>query len=145
MANYKNHVQCTSNKIKKIKTKIKKSCFKAINLNLNIMGYHEWKSCIDACLNCAAICNHCAASCTKENDVNMMAKCIELDMQCATICYTAAQLMSLGSEYAKNLCSICAEICRQCGEECSKHDNEHCKECASICISCAKECKNMAA
>jgi hypothetical protein len=42
------------------------------------MGYHEWKSCIDACLECAAI------------------------------CYTAAQLMALGSIRAKELCRLCA-------------------------------------
>jgi len=36
------------------------------------MGYHQWKSCIDACLECAAVCNHCEVSCTKEENVKMM-------------------------------------------------------------------------
>ena len=40
----------------------------------------------------------------------MMAKCIQLDMECAAICYAAAQLMSLGSEKAKDICRICADI-----------------------------------
>jgi hypothetical protein len=68
------------------------------------MGYKEWKSCIDACLQCAAVCNYCASSCTKEEDVKMMAKCIELDMQCAAICCVSVQLMSMGSKYAKQQC-----------------------------------------
>jgi len=76
-------------------------------------GYHEYQSCIEACLKCAAI------------------------------CYTSAQLMSLGSERAKDICAMCAEICKACGEECSKHHNEHCQECAHACKQCAEECRRM--
>jgi hypothetical protein len=109
------------------------------------MGYHEWKSCIDACLQCAAVCNHCAISCTQEDDVKMMAKCIELDMQCASVCYAAAQLMSMGSSEAAKLCAICADICKACGAECGKHHTSHCQECSKLCNACAEECQKMAA
>lgn len=108
-------------------------------------SYHTHQSCIDACLRCAAICNHCASSGTKEEDVGMMADCIQLDMECAAICYTAAQLMSLNSSKAKDVCSICADICEACGMECAKHQNEHCQECAKACRQCADECRKMAA
>jgi hypothetical protein len=74
----------------------------------------------------------------------MMAKCIQLDMECAAICYAAAQLMSTGSEKAKAICSICADICNQCAEECGKHKTEHCQECARACKQCAEECRKMA-
>lgn len=107
--------------------------------------YHTYKTCIDACLACAAICNHCASGCLKEDDVKMMAKCIQLDMECAAICYTAAELMSLGSSRAKEICRICADICEACAEECAKHNHEHCKECAEACKKCAEECRKMAA
>ena len=73
----------------------------------------------------------------------MMARCIELDMQCASICYAAAQLMSLGSDKAKDLCMLCADICEACAAECGKHENEHCRECAESCKTCAMECRNM--
>ncbi|HEY4151434.1 MAG TPA: four-helix bundle copper-binding protein, partial [Chitinophagaceae bacterium] len=66
------------------------------------MSFNEYKKCIDACLQCAAVCNHCAASCLQEKDVKMMVKCIQLDLECAAICYTAAQLMSLGSSRAED-------------------------------------------
>ncbi len=109
-------------------------------------GYHTYKICIDACLQWAAICNHCASSCTQEEDVKMMAKCIQLDMECAALCYASAQLMSLGSEKAKEICKLCAEMCEACGNECSQHTHsKHCQECAEACKQCAEECRKMAA
>jgi len=109
-------------------------------------GYHTYKTCIDACLQCAAICNHCASSCTQEEDIKMMAGCIQLDMECAAICYASAQLMSLSSSRAKEVCRICADICEACGKECGKHTHsKHCQECAEACHRCAEECRKMAA
>ena len=78
-----------------------------------------------------------------EDDVKMMAKCIQLDMECSAICYASAQLMSLGSSKVKDICKICAEICDACAEECSKHETEHCQECAKACKNCADECKKI--
>ena len=75
----------------------------------------------------------------------MLANCIQLNMECAAICYSAAQLMSLGNQQADELCRICAEICDACGEECSKHHMEHCQQCAEVCRRCAEECHSMAA
>ena len=109
------------------------------------MNYHDYKKCIDACLESAAICNHCASSCLKEKEVKMMARCIQLDMECADICYTAARLMSLGSTRAEEYCRLCADICSECADECSRHDNEHCRECAEACRHCAEECLQMTA
>jgi hypothetical protein len=104
-------------------------------------GYHQYKLCIDTCLRCAAVCNHCASESAKENQDGMMADCIQLDMECAAICYATAQLMSLGSKHIKEISKICAAICDACAEECSKHENEHCLECAKACSECADECE----
>jgi hypothetical protein len=112
---------------------------------LFMTGYHQNQSCIEACLRCAAVCNHCASSCLKEEHAHMMARCVQLDMECAALCYAAAQLMSLGSDRATELCRICADACEACGEECSKHDDEHCRECARTCHQCAEECRRMVA
>ena len=109
-------------------------------------GYHQYESCIEACLRCASICNHCAASCTQEEDVKMMAGCIQLDTECAAICYAAAQLMSLGSSKVKKVCRLCAEICETCSVECGKHTHmQHCQGCTEACRRCAEECRKMAA
>lgn len=112
--------------------------------NTSVMA-QQYQSCIDACLQCASACNTCAAACTREEHIHMMAACIRLDMECAAICYAAAELMSLGSERSKEICRMCAEMCEACGNECGKHQEEHCKACAEACKKCADECRRMAA
>lgn len=104
-------------------------------------GYNQYQSCIEACLKCASVCNFCASSCTKESDVQHMAECIRLDMECAVMCYTAAQLMSIGSIRVREVCKICADVCDACANECAKHDNDHCRMCAEACRQCAQECR----
>lgn len=107
------------------------------------MNQQDYQSCIEACLRCADACQQCASFCLKEDDVAMMAKCIQLDMECAAICYASAQLMSLGSQHAVEICRICADICEACGRECSRHENDHCQRCAVECEACAEECRKM--
>jgi hypothetical protein len=109
------------------------------------MPHQKHLSCIEACHACAFACNHCAASCLQEQDVKMMARCIALDMDCAAICQLAAAAIARGSEHAKAICGLCADICQSCGDECAKHDMEHCQQCAKACHQCAQECRNMAA
>jgi len=106
---------------------------------------HAYRQCIDACQQCAAACDHCASACLKEENVNDMVKCVQLDMECAVMCRTAAQLMSLESEHANAICQLCADICNACAAECGKHDMDHCRRCAEACHACAQECAIMAA
>ncbi|HEX8038623.1 MAG TPA: four-helix bundle copper-binding protein [Chryseosolibacter sp.] len=107
------------------------------------MSHERFQTCIDACLQCAAECDHCASECLREDDVTMMARCIELDRECAQACYASARLMGIGGEHAAAFCAACAEICDACARECEKHSNEHCKRCAEVCHACAEECRNM--
>jgi hypothetical protein len=109
------------------------------------MPHQQFQSCIDACNDCAVACDHCAASCLKEKDVQAMARCIALDIDCAEICRLAAAYMSRGSELSGAICEICAEVCEACGKECAKHKMEHCQKCAEACRRCAEECRRMAA
>ena len=104
-----------------------------------------YQSCIDACTNCATACDHCTSSCLQEEDVTMMARCIQLDMECSNICKTTAVFMHLQSNHANTICQICADVCTACAVECEKHDNEHCRKCASACRECAEECLSMVA
>lgn len=109
------------------------------------MSHKEYQSCIDACYECAAACDHCAVACLQEPDVKKMARCIQLDIDCAEICRLAAAVMARGGEFAKEICSLCADICDACGEECRKHEPDHCQVCADACRRCAEECRKMAA
>ena len=105
----------------------------------------KYQSCIDACNRCAESCEFCATSCLREQDVKMLERCIQLDRECACICYTASQIMSMDGEHAKQICNVCADICDACAEECEKHKQmNHCQQCAQACRSCAEECRKMA-
>jgi hypothetical protein len=77
--------------------------------------------------------------------VKMMATCIELDRECASICRSTAELLSIGGVHATLLCSACAEMCEACARECEMHDMDHCQECAEECTACAEECRKMSA
>jgi hypothetical protein len=50
-----------------------------------------------------------------------MARCIQLDMDCAAICRLAVGYMARSSELAAVVCELCAAICEECGKECAKH------------------------
>lgn len=106
------------------------------------MTNQQYQNCIKACIECATECNHCAVSCLEEKEVQYLTKCIRLDLECAVICRTAADLMSLGSKFSKEICRICASVCDACAEICEQHANmgmEHCRECAEACRACARE------
>lgn len=108
------------------------------------MAHEQFQSCIDECNTCATACDHCAASCLDEQDVQKMARCIKLDMDCAQICRLAAGYMARGSELAGVICNACAEACDACAEECAQYQMDHCQRCAEACRRCARECRRMA-
>ncbi|MDQ3873618.1 MAG: four-helix bundle copper-binding protein [Thermoproteota archaeon] len=110
-----------------------------------ILQNANWQSCIDACMRCAEACEFCATLDLKEEeDIKMIASCAQMNRQCAAVCWTSAVLMSMDSQFAKQFCNLCADICDACAQECEKHDVDHCKKCAQACRSCAEECRKMA-
>jgi len=74
-----------------------------------------------------------------------MAECIRLDLECISVCTTAAHLMVLESNHSNAMCQLCADVCTACAEECEKHDMGHCQRCAAMCRDCAAECMSMTA
>jgi Domain of Unknown Function (DUF326) len=103
------------------------------------------QACIDACNACADACDACSTACLQEPDVGMMARCIALDIDCASLCRLAAAFMARGSDFATALCRTCAQVCEACGDECAKHEASHCQACAKACRQCAEACRRMAA
>lgn len=111
------------------------------------MAYENNRELLDALNSCAAECNHCATACLDEQDVNMLSRCIKLDIDCADICQLAAAYVARGSEHTQHLLKECADICEACAAECEKHaahGMEHCRICAEACRRCAEACTNMA-
>lgn len=107
------------------------------------MSQEHFQKCIEVCNECIAACEHCATSCLGEDDVKMMANCIRLDRDCADLCAMAVRFMERDSQFATDVCEVCADVCQECGDECAKHQNEHCRHCAEVCHRCANECRNM--
>jgi hypothetical protein len=99
---------------------------------------------IDALNKCVAECNRCTTACLGEQDISMLTKCIQLNIDCGDVCALTAALLARGSKYAKYLLKTCMEMCNGCAEECEKHaDMQHCAVCAEACRKCAEECANL--
>lgn len=108
------------------------------------MGDIKYQSCIDTCVRCAQECEHCAEACLGEKNVEKMAGCIRSDRDCAEMCWTTAALLSRDSDFAAQICQLCAEVCDACGGQCESHEADHCQVCAKACRECAEECRQMA-
>lgn len=112
------------------------------------MSHQQYQNCIDACYACAVACSHCASECLKEENVRELRRCIQLDLECASICKSSADIMSFGSNFSGNICRVCADICQTCADECEKHAEmgmNHCRDCAQACRKCAQACEEMSA
>ena len=108
------------------------------------MSHQNYESCIAACSASAVESLRCASACLGEPDIKMLVDCIRLDRDCSAICLLAVQAMAGGSQFANDICQLCAEICTACAVECEKHAHmEHCKKCAAACYKCAAECGKM--
>jgi hypothetical protein len=105
------------------------------------MNFDDYSACIEACSKSAVASLHCARKDLEELDVNMLTHCIRLDHDCADISILAIKAMASGSEFIKQICLLCAEICNACAAECEKHTGmDHCKKCAETCRKTAVEC-----
>ena len=106
----------------------------------------QMRSCIDACYACAIACDECAVSCLKEEDFPHLARCIQLDMDCADMCRLAMAYMGRDSELVNLVCQTCAQVCEACADECGQHNAmEHCEACEEACRQCAEECRKLLA
>jgi hypothetical protein len=91
-------------------------------------------------INCALVCEECETACLNEDNITLLARCIELTRDCSDICLQAARLLQRQSEIAEDYLLVCEKICRLCMEECRKHTMEHCRTCADECEACADAC-----
>lgn len=102
---------------------------------------------IEAAMDCAQVCTSCADACLGEEMVAQLTQCIRLDLDCADLCTTLAHVATrrTGSNepVIVALLDACALACRLCGEECSRHaeQHEHCRICAETCMRCAQACR----
>jgi len=104
---------------------------------------------IDALSDCAQACTACADDCLSEQNVQELAKCIRLDLDCADVSTATLRVVSRQTEYDANLTrpllEACAAACRSCGEECMRHAEMHerCRVCAEACRRCEQACDEL--
>lgn len=108
------------------------------------MGHEERQPRSQTLHECAEACNHCYDACLKEENIKMMAKCIQLNRECADICAFLEHALMRATPFASDLAAVCSKVCEACGSECQKHDYEHCQKCAEACFKCAQVCKEIA-
>lgn len=106
----------------------------------------EMKRCMRSCLDCFASCEQTAAHCLSKGGAHANPQHVALLLDCADICEASAAFLARGTERHKRTCSLCAEICRSCGESCAQFkDDAQMKACADVCRACAESCQKMAA
>jgi hypothetical protein len=103
--------------------------------------HKEFTETLTALNECIAECNHCFSACLQEQDVKVMARCIQLDRDCADICQLTAKLLQSGSEVSREALRLCITVCEACADECDRHTKiQHCKDCAEACRRCVQAC-----
>ena len=104
---------------------------------------------VEACLEAAAVATMCADACLAEDDVVSMRRCIQLDLDCATICNATAEVLSRPNpdgDVWRRLVETCARACAACASECETHDrSKHCLTCADACRRCEMACQQLLA
>jgi hypothetical protein len=107
------------------------------------MNPEAYQPCIDACDACAAACDRCISACLEEPGVTVLAKCIRLNVDCASLCRLTSAALARQSRFAPEFCALCARICDECADECAGHAPEHCGACSEACRMCAEACRTI--
>lgn len=107
-------------------------------------------NCLAACHECEATCTSCADACLSERQVEMLRRCIRLNLDCADICAATGKVLTRLTEpdggFLGEQVHVMAAICRICAEECERHagEHEHCRICAETCRRCEQACQRLA-
>ncbi len=105
----------------------------------------EMQGCIGRCTECHDMCLDTSSYCLQQGGKHAHYPHITLLTDCAEICQTSANFMLRGSELHGWVCGVCAEICKQCAEECEKFEADRQMErCAEVCAACTESCRQMA-
>lgn len=96
-------------------------------------------------LECYNSCTTTVKHCLGKGGEHADPEHINVLLDCAKICQTAADFMIRESPNHAAVCGLCADVCRECAESCEAlaGDDETMKECAKICRECAEECDKM--
>ncbi|MGP0067630.1 MAG: four-helix bundle copper-binding protein [Isosphaeraceae bacterium] len=102
--------------------------------------------CLKACEACSTVCNETFHHCFEKvkdghGDHHRIAN---LTIDCQEFCGLACELMARESPMISIVCLACADACKVCAAECSKHSDPQMKECLEACKKCEALCREMA-
>jgi hypothetical protein len=105
------------------------------------------KSGVMKMMECYKVCTKTINHCLEMGGEHASPQHINLLMDCAKMCQTAADFAIRQSENHPAVCGVCADIYEQCADQCEEMagDDEEMKKCAQVCRECAEECRKMAA
>lgn len=112
-------------------------------------GHHmseDMQRCIQLCQDCHARCIQLISHCLAVGGRHATPTHIRLLMDCAQLCTVTADFMARDSALHDRTCTVCAELCRRCAENCDQVSGEDqlVKQCAELCRRCAESCERMA-
>ena len=94
-------------------------------------------NCLDKGQRCIA---HCLVS-FQEGDM-VLADCASKVHEMQAICGGFSYLLAANSEYTQAYASICEKVCKDCEEECRKHEKHiECAACAEACAELVDQIK----
>lgn len=67
-----------------------------------------YQACIDACAKCTQACYECFSACLNEPDLNVRKNCVSMLVECAMMCQMSVAMMSMGGQFSKDHCGLCA-------------------------------------
>ena len=95
---------------------------------------------------CGQVCLICADACLAEKSPEMLRDCIRLNLDCAAICGTTAELLLRRADAAATglhaQLHACIAACQACADMCESHAarHQHCAICAEACRDCQEKC-----
>jgi len=100
------------------------------------------EDCIEACLACHKVCLGLAMThCLDESGEHTAPQHFRLMMDCAVICATAADFIMHKSQFHRQMCGLCAEVCQACAMDCQHLSGMD--ECVNVCRTCSQACRGM--
>jgi hypothetical protein len=110
-----------------------------INLSVNM------QECVDKLLECYKACSMCLQHCLAQGGKHVAHEHISLLLECSDICRTSAAFLMSESNFAHELCGICARVCDACADSCHFVDQMDLdmQSCVEACRNSAESCRNM--
>ena len=99
--------------------------------------------CTERCLQTYKQCQELIVHCLQLGGVHAEVEHIRLLQDCSAITALNAKFILRESDFHKELCALCEEICTACAKDCEKFDDEMMRTCAHNCRLCAESCKTV--